>query len=128
MSSEVVFTERVPAGATVLQRNCDVLRTIANPSGRVNTVCVRIGLEIIWSHVLCGRDAIQLLGPVGIPVVKTQDHDTCVLCEHPVDVQCAKLPPDDRKALAQTEPVRSGDVVFASGEAHRMSTLAHTLP
>ena len=60
---------------------------------------------------------IQLLGDLGIPVVKTQSHDTHVLCEHAVHVRCVQLPPESRRALAQTEPVYSGDIEFIAGEA-----------
>lgn len=119
MTSEHVFPTRLPAGASVLRRNCDVLRTITNLSDELNMVCVRVGIEVIWSHVLLGRCSIQLLGPIGIPVVKTRYHDTCILCEHDVEIQCVELPLEERRTLTQTEPVRSGNVIFVAGEAHQ---------
>ena len=117
MTSEAVFSTRIPAGASVLARNCDVLRRITNTSDKLNMVCIRIGIEMIWNHVLHGHCSVELLGPVGIPVLKTQYHDTCILCEHDVAVQSVQLPIDTRKELAQTEPLHSGNVLFEAGEA-----------
>jgi hypothetical protein len=57
----------------------DVLRSITNSSDELNMVCIRIGTEIVWTHVLHSQCTVELLGPVGIPVVKTQYH-TCILC------------------------------------------------
>jgi hypothetical protein len=121
MASEVVFSTRLSAGASTLLRNCDVLRSITNSSDELNMVCIRIGTEIVWTHVLHSQCTVELLGPVGIPVVKTQYHDTCILCEHDVDVQCVQLPKNKRKELAQTEPLYSGDIMFVAGEARSVA-------
>jgi hypothetical protein len=50
---------KVVTGASVLRQNCDVLQTITNLSDELNMVCVRVGIEVIWSHVLLGA-AVQL--------------------------------------------------------------------
>jgi hypothetical protein len=102
-----------------LSRNCDVLRSITNSSDELNMVCIRIGTEIVWTHVLHSQCTVELLGPVGIPLSRLST-DTCIL-QHDVDVQCVQLPKDMRKELAQTEPLYSGDIMFVAGEARSVA-------
>jgi hypothetical protein len=124
LTEECVFPTRIPAGATTLRRDCDLLRSVTNTSDKLNSVCIRIGTELVWSAVMHDRCTMQLLGDLGIPVIKTQFHDTHILCEHDIDIQSVNLPLQKRRELAQMEPVHSGNIAFVAGEAMNMSGTA----
>jgi hypothetical protein len=97
MTSEHVFLQGCQRG----HRYCAAtvtFWTITNLSDELNMVCVRVGIEVIWSHVLLGRCSTQLLGPIGIPVVKTSIWYVHSL-RHDVEIQC-ELPLEERRALA----------------------------
>lgn len=117
---EHAFTTRVPAGSTTLKRDCDLIRSVTNVSEMPNSVCIRIGIELVWSAVLLGGCTLQLLGEMGIPVIRTEFHNTTILCEHDVDLEKVLLPLATRRDIAQMETVISGNIAFVAGEARNL--------
>jgi hypothetical protein len=112
MASEVVFY-----GLSGHQR-CHVIVTFSEALHEFirqaqHGLYIRIGTEIVWTHVLHGQCTVELLGPVGIHVVKTPVPRHTFSAEHDVDVNAVQLPGHER--TAELNRLYSGDIMFVAG-------------